>query len=137
MSALPRLLRRAVLTAVSWGVGGYLLSRVVLAALALRGGAATGVPAHGAWFLIAATGGALFAPAAAALRAGGWRGSTSRRVLGVLGAVAMLLALLIADAWATGDPMGAVGGSLDRVWISLGVGAVLGWSTLAVGGARE
>jgi hypothetical protein len=128
-----------VLTAAGWAVGGYLLGGV--SATVIGGGIGalgeSGRLIDPAWTPLAAGGGALFALVAAALRASGSRISASSRALAVVGAGAMLVVMLVVGWRTAGEAFGVVDGAPWLVWSAVLQGAVFGWVTLAVGGARE
>jgi|GEM_PF-6580528 len=131
------LLKRMIMTSAGWAVGGFVVAVLLLAVESLTSSGVSGFSTDPYAFTISLIGGAVFAVLAAALRASGSFSVASRPVHAVLGAVAMLAALLIVDAVGAGSPLAILEGAPYLVWISLGIGAVLGWCTLAVGGARE
>jgi len=134
---MNRFIVRMLLTGAAWAVVGSAVVGAVLALGSAFGVAFDEVPDALAWFPVAGLGGVVFASASTALRASGHRWSSSRRVLGVIGAVALVAAVLIVDGRLDGALFGGAVASRQILWFVLVIGAVLGSGTLAVGGARE
>jgi hypothetical protein len=134
---MPRLILRTLLTAAGWSVGSFLLAFGARALEAVVSPGVQRVAFDPRWLAIGALGGAMFALAAAGLRGGGSRWSASRRVLGVLGGFAMLGALVALGWYDAGDALDVVTVIPALTWTAVGIGAALGWGTLAAGGARE
>ncbi|HKK94113.1 MAG TPA: hypothetical protein VJ925_11815 [Longimicrobiales bacterium] len=137
MSGIPRLAARTLLTALGWAVGGFLIAWALLTFDALTGAGAMGVPVDPFALLTVVIGGVLFVILSGALLASGSRRAVSRRVMAVVGAAAMLAAVLVVELVLAGGMLGLFGEAPGTLLMALGVGAVLGWVSLAIGGVRE
>jgi len=137
MSGFPRLATRTLFTALGWAIGGYLIAWVLLTLDALTGSGTVGLPDDPIAFLTVVAGSVIFVALSAVLLASGSRHGASRRVMAVVGAVAALGGLLVVDVLVSGGSLGILGEAPGVLLMALGVGAVLGWCSLAVGGVRE
>lgn len=137
MSGISRLATRTLFTALGWAIGGYLIAWALLGLDALAGTGAMGFPDDPFAFLTVVIGGLIFVILSAALLATGNRRVASRRVMAVIGAVAMLSSVLVVELVLAGGTLGLFGEAPGTLLMALGVGAVLGWLSLAIGGVRE
>ena len=141
---MTRLIVRSLLTAAGWGVGSTVLAWAYAVADRFPSqGFDAGVhalfnmPMEWPWLAIGGVAGAVFALAAAAMRANGVRASASRRAMALLGAATMVPGVAAFTA-AAGAPPFEVFSVMPRLGLlAVAIGAVLGWCTLAIGGARE
>ncbi|SRR6056297_2530293 len=137
MSGFPRLATRTLFTALGWAIGGYLIAWLLLMVDAITGAGVMGFPDDPFAFLTVVIGGLIFVILSTVLLASGSRRVASRRVMAVIGAVAMLSSVLVVEAVLAGGTLGLFGEAPGTLLMALGVGAVLGWLSLAIGGVRE